>query len=192
MIRSLTGEVTAVTDGYIVVTVYGVGYLVGCPTKTTVHTIGTKVHLHTYLAVRETALDLYGFVHQSELDLFELLLLVPKIGPKSALQILNQASPTLLLEAIGKKDGGYLHKLSGIGKKTCENIVQFLHDKVENLAFATELTPSNGFTPAQTDAMDALVSLGYDLTSAREAVKNLGSESSTANELITLALKNIS
>ncbi len=191
MIRSLTGEISALTEGYVVVTVGGIGYLVGTPTKTTQYVLGTTVHLHTYLAVRETALDLYGFVNQSELDLFELLLLVPKIGPKSALQILNQASPTLLLEAIGKKDGAYLHKLSGIGKKTCENIVQFLHDKIENLAFAPELTLSNGFTPAQTDAMDALVSLGYDLTSAREAVKNLGTDDSTANELITLALKKI-
>lgn len=191
MIRSLTGEITAITDGYVVVSVHGIGYLVGSPTKTTHYVLGTTVHLHTHLAVRETALDLYGFVTHTELDLFELLLLVPKIGPKSALQILNQASPTLLLEAIGKKDATYLHKLSGIGKKTCENIVQFLHDKIEGHAFAPDLAPSTGFSPAQTDAMDALVSLGYDLTTAREAVKNLGNEDSTANELITKALKTI-
>jgi holliday junction DNA helicase RuvA len=139
MIRMLVGEVAAVADGYVTVLVGGVGYLVGTNTKGVMFRTGDKVTLHTHLAVRETALDLYGFTTVSELDIFELLMLVPKIGPKSALQVMNQASPTLLLEAIGKKDAGYLHKLSGIGKKTCENIVQFLHDKVEGMAFASDI-----------------------------------------------------
>ena len=84
--------------------------------------------------------------------MFELLMDVPKIGPKSALQVMNQASPTLLVEAISKKDAQYLHKLSGIGKKTCENIVQFLHDKVEGMAFASDLQVVSNLTDAQTDA----------------------------------------
>jgi holliday junction DNA helicase RuvA len=189
MIRLLTGEIVSVTEGYVVMVVNGIGYLVGTSTKTTIYKVGENVTLHTHLAVRETALDLYGFTSMSELDLFELLLLVPKIGPKSALQILNQASPTLLLEAIGKKDPAYLHKLSGIGKKTCENVVQFLHDKVEGMAFASDFVSGGGLTDAQTDAIDALVSLGYDLTTARETVKSMGDESVTANEIIRQALK---
>jgi Holliday junction DNA helicase RuvA len=188
MIRLLTGEIASVTDGYVVIVVNGVGYLVGTSTKTTNFKVGENVTLHTHLAVRETALDLYGFLSLSELDLFELLLLVPKIGPKSSLQILNQASPTLLLEAIGKKDAGYLHKLSGIGKKTCENIVQFLHDKVEGMALASDFVAGGGLSAAQTDAIDALVSLGYDLTTARETVKAIG-EHATPNEIIKQALK---
>jgi holliday junction DNA helicase RuvA len=188
MIRMIVGEVVAVADGYVTVLVGGVGYLVGTNTKGTMFRTGDQVTLHTHLAVRETALDLYGFT-VSELDIFGLLMLVPKIGPKSALQVMNQATPTLLLEAIGKKDAAYLHKLSGIGKKTCENIVQFLHDKVEGMAFATDIGTMTGLTDAQTDAIDALVSLGYDLTSARSAVKELSGE--TANDLIKQALKQI-
>lgn len=176
-----------VADGYVTVLTNGIGYLVGTNTKGTMFRVGDSVTLHTHLAVRETALDLYGFSTLSELDIFELLMEVPKIGPKSALQVMNQASPTLLLEAIGKKDAAYLHKLSGIGKKTCENIVQFLHDKVEGMAFADDIGTSTGLTEAQTDAIDALVSLGYDLTSARAAVKDLVGE--TANDLIKQALK---
>lgn len=191
MIRSLTGEIAAVTDGYVTILVGGIGYLVGATTKTTAFKAGETITLHTHLAVRETALDLYGFTTHSELDLFELLLLVPKIGPKSALQVLNQASPTLLVEAIGKKDGQYLHKLSGIGKKTCENIVQFLHEKIEHMIFASDIQTSSPFNDAQTDAIDALISLGYDLTLARQTIKDLGSDSSTTNELITRALKQI-
>lgn len=188
MIRLLTGEIATVSEGHVTIVVNNIGYLVATP-KTTVFKIGEQVTLHTHLAVRETALDLYGFTTQSELDVFELLLLVPKIGPKSALQVLNQASPTLLLEAIGKKDDSYLHKLSGIGKKTCENIVLSLHDKIENMVFALDIRPASTLTDAQTDAIDALVSLGYDLTTAREAVKNLDGEGSTTNELITQVLK---
>lgn len=188
MIRLLTGEIASVADGYVTIVVNGVGYLVGTSTKTTNFKVGENVTLHTHLAVRETALDLYGFLSLSELDLFELLLLVPKIGPKSALQVLNQASPTLLLEAIGKKDAAYLHKLSGIGKKTSENIVQFLHDKVEGMAFASDFVSGGSLTDAQTDAIDALVSLGYDLTTARETVKALD-EHTTANDIIRHALK---
>jgi Holliday junction DNA helicase RuvA len=187
MIRMLTGEIASVTDEYVTIVVGGVGYLVGTSTKTTFFKVGDNVTLHTHLAVRETALDLYGFTSPAELKMFELLMEVPKIGPKSALQVMNQASPTLLLEAIGKKDAAYLHKLSGIGKKTCENIVQFLHDKVEDMAFAADIGTVTGLTEAQTDAIDALVSLGYDLTGARAAVKDL--EGETANDLIKQALK---
>jgi Holliday junction DNA helicase RuvA len=187
MIRMLTGEIVHVADGYVSIAVGGIGYLVGASTKTTFYKVGDNVTLHTHLAVRETALDLYGFTSPSELEMFELLMDVPKIGPKSALQVMNQASPTLLVEAISKKDAQYLHKLSGIGKKTCENLVQFLHEKIEGLAFATDLELSTSLTDAQTDAIDALVSLGYDLTSARTAVKDL--DGISANDLIKQALK---
>jgi Holliday junction DNA helicase RuvA len=189
MIRSLTGELTHVTDQYVTISVRGVGYLVGTPAVNTGLSVGDSVTLHTHLAVRETALDLYGFTSIHELDIFELLLSVPKIGPKSGLQILTQASPDLLLEAIGKKDPGYLHKLSGIGKKTCENIVTALYDKIDGLAVTSETAKSKGLNDVQTDAMDALVALGYDLSSARETIKNLSGE--TANELVSKALKQL-
>ena len=189
MIRLLTGEIVAVTEGYVTVVVNGIGYLVGAPTKTTHFKMGELITLHTHLAVRENALDLYGFTSLIELDLFELLLEVPKIGPKSALQVMSQASPTLLVEAISRKDDAYLHKLSGIGKKTCENIVQALHTKIERLAFTEGFTPSSGLTSEQTDAIDALVSLGYELATAREMVKNLESEGVSTNDLIKQALK---
>lgn len=175
----------------IVVDVRGVGYLVHTPTTTTKWAVGSVSTVHTYLAVRETALDLYGFATEAELELFSLLLLVPKIGPKSALQILNQASPTLLVESIGAKDAERLHKLSGIGKKTSDNIVQFLHEKIDGLVFTATPVASVGTSPAKTDAIDALVSLGYDLTSARQLI-NTFSDDATVNELITKALKEMS
>ncbi len=191
MIRSITGTISAVHKDGVTITVHGIGYFVSVPLHTTMLSEHGTLTLHTHLAVRETALDLYGFTTPHELDVFELLLLVPKIGPKSALQILNQASPALLLEAIGRKDPAYLHKLSGIGKKTCENLVQFLHEKIEGLALETPMQ-TGGLTSTQTDAIDALVSLGYDLTSARELIKTMNEDGVTVNQLITQALKQMS
>jgi Holliday junction DNA helicase RuvA len=189
MIRSLTGKVTAVMEGALTLEVRGIGYLVAVPTKLTGLTVGEDLTLHTHLAVREKALDLYGFTTLTELEVFEMLLLVPKVGPKSALQILNQTSPSLLIEHIAKNEPQQLHKLSGIGKKTCENIVQALHKQIENFAFVDipQLPPLDD---KKTDAIDALVSLGYDLSTARSVVSDMAPDMST-NDMITQALKRL-
>jgi Holliday junction DNA helicase RuvA len=187
MIRSLTGTIAAVMEGALTLEVRGVGYLVAVPIKTTGYDVGDTLTLHTHLAVRENALDLYGFTSITELEVFEMLLSVPKVGPKSALQILNQATPALLIETIGQNDATQLHKMSGIGKKTCENIVVALHSKIEHYGFAdTEATPP--LDDQKSDAIDALVSLGYDLNTARSVISALPRDLST-NELITTALK---
>ncbi|MCA9354071.1 MAG: Holliday junction branch migration protein RuvA [Candidatus Kaiserbacteria bacterium] len=190
MIRSLTGEIDDIGENWLVVNVHGVGYLVGTPTLQNHFTENSTITLHTYLAVRETALDLYGFPHKTELEMFELLLGIPKIGPKSALQILCQATPSLLAEAAQKNDGVYLHKLSGIGKKTAENITQYLHSKLAQLP-TTIITTQDDLTAVQTDAIDALIALGYDTTTARETVLELSNTDATVNSLVTKALKQI-
>lgn len=190
MIRTLTGTITQANDISVVIDVRGVGYLVGTPNKGGELQVDDNITLQTHLAVRETALTLYGFSSHSELDMFELLLNIPKIGPKSALQILVQATPNLLIESAQKNDPVYLHKMSGIGKKTCENIIIYLHKKVADLQLATE-TIKDDFSQTQTDAIDALIALGYDVTSARESIKHLADKDSTVNSLVTQALKHI-
>ena len=145
--------------------------------------------MYTYLAVRETALDLYGFSTDIERRLFELLLKVPKIGPKSALQVMTQASPTLLIEQIAANEPGQLHKLSGIGKKTCENIVSQLHEKLGDLA--DSVNSSSPIDPTHADAIDALIALGYDAAAARESIQGLAAEGDTVNDIITKALKQL-
>ena len=91
MIRSLRGQIAQLGEKSRVVSVQDIGYLVHTPTVRKQYIPDSEVFLHTHLAVRETALDLYGFETIDELAFFELLLSVPKIGPKSALQILCQA-----------------------------------------------------------------------------------------------------
>lgn len=191
MIRTLTGNVIDVGENWLIIDVHGIGYLVSTPTLKNAFKTGSGITLHTYLAVRETALDLYGFVDKADLIMFELLLTVPKIGPKSALQIMCQSTATLLAEAAHKNDPVYLHKLSGIGKKTCENVILHLTKKLENIPLPSTL--SGGTTnQVQTDAIDALVSLGYDSAIARETILDISNEESTVNSLVTQALKQIS
>jgi Holliday junction DNA helicase RuvA len=192
VIRSLTGTIKDIGENEIVVDVRGVGYVVATPTLTNDYQEGASVHLHTYLAVRETAMDLYGFPDKTELEMFQLLLGIPKVGPKSALQIMTQATPALLAEAAEKNDGSYLHKLSGIGKKTAENIVEFLHKKLDSLPHTvSSQAETTSLNQTQTDAMDALVSLGYDANTAREVILEIAEEGATVNSLITKALKQI-
>lgn len=189
MIRMLTGRICATHDQSVVLDVRGVGYLIYTPMTTNLE-LDSHASFHTYLAVRETALDLYGFVTESELELFTLLLNVPKIGPKSALHILSLASPSLLVESISANDANRLHKLSGVGKKTAENVVQYLSGKLDGLSPATTESTVSPTGSKKTDAIDALVSLGYELGNARQTVQQYSDELSV-NELITKALKEL-
>ena len=122
MIRRIRGIAVETHPTFIVVDVGGVGYLLYTTTKTAVEE-GSEVTLFTHLAVRENALDLYGFATQQELSFFELLLTLPKVGPKSAIQILSQADIHLLQNAILSQDATHLSKMSGISKKTAQKIL---------------------------------------------------------------------
>jgi len=175
MIRSLEGLVATHSDTSLVLTIHGVGYLVYTNALRHNYAIGDQVLMHTHLAVRETALDLYGFKTEKELEYFELLLTIPKIGPKSALQILCQADPDLIATAVVLQDAEHLHKVSGIGKKTASNIVTALAGKIDltSAPKVAELNPTAILTTAQIDAIDALVTLGYDQKEARTLVLKL-------------------
>lgn len=175
MIRHIRGTVSIVEPAYAVVDVHGIGYLVYITGRT--HLVqNEETHLYTYLAVRENALDLYGFATLEELHFFELLLQLPKIGPKSALQILSQADTGLLQSAILSQDPAHLSKMSGITKKTAEKIVLGLKDIFDTHAYGSN---SNGSDASQasalftSDTIDALVTLGYPQADARKAVQQL-------------------
>lgn len=187
MIRKLTGTVASTHEHAVVLDVNGIGYLVATPTGNAFRE-GQELSLHTHLAVRETALDLYGFEDVTTLELFELLLTIPKIGPKSALEILTKADPSTIHTAVTQNDAGYLTKVSGIGKKTAEKIVSELSDKLAFMPSDTA-TPGTQSVPALVDAIDALVALGYPYADARNAVQNLPASVTTSNEAVREALK---
>lgn len=173
MIRLIEGTVVAVSLSTVTVKNRGVGYLIYADTEKLSVAPGDVITLYTYLAVRETALDLYGFRELVELEWFELLLDVPKIGPKSALQIMTQTDPNLLHTAIVTKDSEPLRKLGGVGKKTAAAIVTHLSERLDrlptNTASHSTLSKLNQ-TSAQTDAIDALVALGFIEKEARQKI----------------------
>jgi holliday junction DNA helicase RuvA len=190
MIRLIEGIIATTTPTSVVVLVHGVGYLIYTNATKYAYIAGDSVTFHTYLAVRETALDLYGFRTTRELEFFELLLSVPKIGPKSALQVLSQADPDLIATAVIINDAEHLHTVSGIGKKTASNIVTALSGKIDasTTTIDTSLPVSSDFSPTQTDAIDALVTLGYDQKEAQVLISKLDS-SLPAKDLIQAVLK---
>jgi len=190
MIRLVSGEVANVEAAGVVILNSGLGYLVHVTKKAGIIP-GDTVTLHTHMAVRENSLDLYGFQSESELQCFELLLTIPKIGPKSALQILDQADVPLIIEAVNLGDAGHLTKLSGVSKKTAEKIVTELKDKIEILTFTTGTTTPDIHTTAYNDAFDTLLTLGYNPINVRQVLESLGQGESTST-LVKLALRELS
>jgi len=187
MIAHIEGTVIHKSDKFLVVDVSGVGYKVfTAPDTLASFSDGDKASLWTYMAVRENALDLYGFTTHDEMSFFELLLDVSGIGPKSALGILSVASIDTLKKAIATGDTSYLNKVSGIGKKTAEKIVIELRDKLH--AHKGEDGVSNGLR-GESDIVEALKSLGYSAQEARDALKRIPHTIEGTNARIKEALK---
>ena len=185
MIAKLTGEVVDVRLTHVVLQVGGVGYLVAV-TQGSGYKVGTTVSLHTYLAVRENALDLYGFNTQGELAMFEELIKLPKVGPKTAMQILSQADLETLKKSVLTNDPAYLSKMSGIGKKSAEKIVVGLKDAFDAGEFIGERTSAN---QSDSDVIDALITLGYSQRDALQAVQKIPADITNTNARVKHALK---
>lgn len=191
MISRLRGEIIGKSNRAVTLEVSGVGFHVYVTAETlTKIKLHEPLTLHTYLAVRESALDLFGFVTPFELNYFQLLLTVPGIGPKSALAILTLASPEVLQKSITAEDTSYLTRVSGIGRKSAEKIVLALKDKIAP-AVAENAPIEMGQLTAEAEAREALKSLGYTGAETREAFKKIAAEKRSGNtsELVKLALQ---
>lgn len=189
MIYHLEGKIIHTDERFVVLQANGVGYKV-FTTSETLHTLKHKPNesagLWTYLAVRENALDLYGFLGKEELEFFELLISnVSGIGPKTALGILNVTTIKNLRQAIGTGESAHLTKISGIGKKVAEKIVLELRDKIGFLDSEKDTSEMRD----ESDAIEGLKALGYAEREAREALKKLPKEISRPSDRIKHALK---
>ncbi len=186
MIGRLVGSVVEYQDGFVILDVNGVGYLMRVTTDTMqkLKTAKKEVALLTHLVVRENTLDLYGFLEREELTFFELLLSVSGIGPKSAIAILSIADTGTLFSAIAEGNSAYLTKVAGIGKKMAGKIVLELRDKI---GAPTETISAAGQHDA--DVLEALKSLGYQTGESREALKQVPRETEGAGGRLKAALK---
>ncbi len=185
MIGHIQGTVFAARAGFVIVSAGDVGYKVAATNETIRQSPpGARVGLWTYLAVRETALDLYGFADESELRIFELLLTVSGIGPKSALAILDISHAETLRSAIASGNAGYLTKVSGIGKKTAEKIVLELRDKI-----GASIDTRGHTLSGDEEALEAMKALGYASTEARDILRTVPPTFVTGTERLREALR---
>ncbi|GEK28226.1 Holliday junction branch migration protein RuvA [Furfurilactobacillus siliginis] len=192
MYEYLTGFISAVTPAYVVLDVNGVGYLLQTANPYRYHEDATQaVTIYVYQAVRETEINLFGFVDFNEKQLFLKLLNVSGIGPKSALAILAAEDHEGLVNAIESKDVTYLTKFPGIGKKTAQQIVLDLQGKLADLGAVITPVASTGSDNADlADALAALTALGYSANEVKKIDKQLADEpSQTTDQYLSKALR---
>ena len=149
---------------------------------------GKEAKLYTHQYVREDALNLYGFRSMEELEMFELLLSISGIGPKSALGVLSVGSVEDIRESISRGDSVLLTKVSGIGRKTAERVILELREKIPAASRGQAGRGSGSFSG---DEIDALMALGYSMQQAREALRAVDAKIKDSGERIKEALKKL-
>ncbi len=185
MISYLQGTIQQKDLKSLIINVGGIGYQVHTiPRVLEKARLGSQIELHTYLYVREDALDLYGFENPEELELFIKLISVSGIGPKSGLGVFSIASVQEIKQAIANGDAQILTRVSGIGTKTAERIIVELRNKIGELKSSTA---GQDLQIGDADAVDALVGLGYSRQQAVEALRQVKGE--TVEERLKQALK---
>lgn len=196
MFYSLTGKVVMKDTSTAAIDCSGVAYLLNTTlfTINSLPPVGETATVFTYLAVREDALDLFGFYSKEELECFKLLITVSGVGPKAATSVLSVLSPSQLAVAISSGDVKAITAAQGVGAKIAQRIVLELKNKMgsvimnsDSLSSVADATKS-GISSASKDAVDALVSaFGYSRSEASIAVGRLD-QNLTAEELIRKAL----
>lgn len=188
MIASLRGQIKAIRKGMLIVEVGGVGYGIHVPPSLLEDgcDIGRMIDLHTHLHVRENEIALYGFASVEELELFELLLGVTGIGPRTALAIVSTFAPETLRAVIAQGNALALTRIPGVGRKTAQRLLVELKEKV---GFAGETATANVPSPADVEVINALTALGYSLAEAQSAVAALPPEAKSLDERILAALR---
>lgn len=190
MIGYIEGKVISKDEkGVIILTKSGVGYLVAIIRAALENTdLDSDCAFWIHTVVREDALDLFGFRTDDELRFFKMLTSISGIGPRSALNIMSLADLKTIVHAIANRDSGYLTKVSGIGKKNAEKIVLELSDKLEGFMY---IEIETGSTNKETEVLEALEALGYNMRNTRDIVRNLTKEHDRTEDIIRAALQQL-
>ena len=189
MIASLTGIIDAVSKDSLIVNVNGVGFKLSVPTGVLSEfgAVGREVKLYTHLRVREDDLSLFGFGSLDELRLFETLISVSGLGPKTAMAMLSAMSADQVAMAIASGSVEMLTTIPGIGKKTADRLILELKDKVGGVMISS---PAGRAAQENADVVSALVSLGYSVQETSRAVNALpAGKKLTLEEKIKLTLQ---
>lgn len=192
MLVFLRGQVLAKPTGSVIIENNNLGYRVFVnEALLDSWTIGQTIELFIFHHLKEDAEDLYGFTSADQLALFELLLSVSGIGPKSALNILSLAEIGQLHQAIALGDEAMLTQVPGIGSKTAQRLILELKNKINTISFSSDLMDGSRLTTQQ-DELEALISLGYGVVSARQALAKIDPQVTDSAERLKLALQQLS
>ena len=202
MIHYIKGRITETTDSGVVIERNGIGYELTVPALSAVYMAPAdqEVTVYTAMIVREDDVSLYGFDDRESLKLFRLLMTVSGIGAKAAVAVLSALSPAEVQKAVVFNDPDTLARAQGMGKKTAQRIVLELKDKLEDQSFQTTAggtaavaaEAEDGPLEGVSEAVSALISLGYSKSEASEAIASCGLTDVTAEEYIRAALKKLS
>ena len=197
MIGRLRGEILAKQPPQVLIDVGGVGYEVQAPMSTfyDLPAVGEQVALITHLIVREDAHILYGFLRERDRVLFRNLLKVTGVGAKMALAILSGMDAPRFALCVEQEDITGLSRLPGIGKKTAQRLIMEMKDRVADLggmtvpAGARTAATGKAENDALSDAVSALIALGYRPADANRMARVADDGTKTSEEIIRTALR---
>lgn len=205
MIGRIRGILVEKLPPFVLVDVMGVGYEIQMP-MTSLYQLpetGCEVNIYTHFIVREDAQLLFGFANKDERALFREVIKANGVGPKLALTILSGMSAQQFIVAVNEGDVTSLVKLPGVGKKTAERLLVEMKDRLGNLVFGQEMSFSASLaggnqtivespsTSAKSEAISALIALGYTQVQADKMVKGVYREELSSEELIREALRSV-
>lgn len=185
MIYGLSGILIASKPTFVVIDVSGVHYKVAVPPAIALPPLGDEIKLFTYLAVKENALELYGFLKEIDLSFFEKLISVSGIGPKSALAAMAIAPTEQLIAAVSEGKVDLLTRVSGIGKKTAERIVLELKNKLPQINSEQTIREME----SDKELAEALIALGYTQIEIKRAIASVKSKNGKLEDRLREALR---
>ena len=193
MIATLRGNLIYFDSSSVIVECGGVGFRCATTSATlgSLPDLGEEIFLYTYMAVREDAMDLFGFSTVDEMEAFKMIISVNGVGPKIGIALLSEFTPNQLYLYIGSNDAKMLTSANGVGIKLAQRIVLELKDKVEKIGYisSADLKPKAKPQKSTSDeAIAALMSLGYTKGEASLAVGKIEEDLPT-DALIKQALK---
>jgi Holliday junction DNA helicase RuvA len=191
MIGSLRGRLIFKQAPQIVIECQGVGYEVETPMSTFLDlpATGQDLFIYTHHLVREDAQTLYGFTSEKERELFQALLKISGVGAKMGLAILSAMGVADFQRCVEYEDAAMLVKIPGVGKKTAERLIIEMRDKVAKLSAASGTARVAVDASPRSEAVDALISLGYKPKEVNKLIGDMDVENCSAEDIIRLALK---
>lgn len=194
MFEFIIGNIVNIKEDYIVLQNNKIGYKISTSINSMMNLeIGMEdAMIYTYLNVRDDGVYLYGFTSEEEMEMYKLLLLVSRVGPKVALGILSVFTSNQIKVAILSRDIETLCKAPGIGKKTAERIVLELKDRIDKdevlISDDTDLTISNNYQ----EAINGLMSLGYTRLEVEKSIRTIDISNMDIEDIIRETLKKLS